>query len=128
MATLLLDTSIIIDLLNGRRNRDMLLRTLLDEGHLLACCPVNVAEIYAGIRPNEEARTDAFLRTLVYLPITWEIARLAGELKNLWARKGRTVLLPDAMIAAVALHHQTPLLTDNPKDFPMPELSLYPMP
>jgi predicted nucleic acid-binding protein len=31
-------------------------------------------------------------------------------------------------IAAVALAHQVPLLTDNRKHFPMPELQLLPMP
>jgi len=36
MATYLLDTSVIIDALNGKKNRDQTLKELLQQGHLLA--------------------------------------------------------------------------------------------
>ena len=36
MATYLLDTSVIIDALNGKHNRDQILKELLQQGHLLA--------------------------------------------------------------------------------------------
>jgi hypothetical protein len=35
---------------------------------------------------------------------------------------------PDVTIAAVALSDEVPLLTDNPKHFPMPELRRLPLP
>ncbi|MBC8165886.1 MAG: hypothetical protein H7Y20_08445 [Bryobacteraceae bacterium] len=54
MATYLLDTSVIIDALNGKRGRRDLLLGLVRQGHLLACCPINVTEVYAGMRSNEE--------------------------------------------------------------------------
>ncbi|MGD1070241.1 MAG: hypothetical protein ABSB15_08880 [Bryobacteraceae bacterium] len=41
MATYLLDTCVIIDALNDKRNRPALLFELLNAGHLLACCPIN---------------------------------------------------------------------------------------
>jgi predicted nucleic acid-binding protein len=44
------------------------------------------------------------------------------------ARKGTTLNLGDVIIAAVAMHNEVTLLTDNTKDFPMSELSLYPLP
>ena len=128
MATYLLDTSVIIDALLGKRGRDALLRELLLEGHLLACCPVNVAEIYAGMRPKEEAPTAQFLKSLHYYEISWEVARKAGLLKGEYARRGFTLSLADALIAAVALTHGLPLLTDNVKHFPMKDLELYPLP
>jgi hypothetical protein len=53
MATLLLDTSVIIDAINGKRNRGELLRELLHQGHLLACCPINVTEVYAVGDPGD---------------------------------------------------------------------------
>ena len=52
MATFLLDTSVIIDAINGKRDRGQLLQRLLEQGHLLACCPINVTEVYAGLRPS----------------------------------------------------------------------------
>ena len=75
MTVYLLDTSVIIDLLNGKHGRDALLKQLLAEGSLLACCAVNVSEVYAGMRPNEKARTDEFMDSLDYYPITREIAK-----------------------------------------------------
>ena len=52
MATFLLDTSVIIDAINGKRDRGQFLKGLLEQGHLLACCPINVTEVYAGLRPS----------------------------------------------------------------------------
>jgi predicted nucleic acid-binding protein len=49
-------------------------------------------------------------------------------LKNAWSRKGRTITLADAIVAAIAIEHECRLLTDNRKDFPMPEIQLYPLP
>lgn len=54
MAIFLLDTNVIIDALNGKKDRNPFLLGLIDQGHLLACCPINVAEVYAGVRPKEE--------------------------------------------------------------------------
>jgi len=45
MATYLLDTSIIIDAIDNRKGRRQLLRDLLSQGNILACSPVNVAEV-----------------------------------------------------------------------------------
>ena len=128
MATYLLDTSVIIDALLGKRGRAVLLQELLRQGHLLACCPINVAEIYAGMRPKEEALTTEFLRSLHYYEISWEVARKAGLLKGDYARRGLTLTLADVMIAATALTYQVPLLTDNVRHFPMQDLELYPLP
>jgi hypothetical protein len=128
MATFLLDTSVIIDAINGKRDRSQFLRRLLEQGHLLACCPINVTEVYAGLRPKEETVTQELLQSLDYYPITWEIARLAGLLKRDHARRGVTLATTDVTIAAVALYHHLTLITDNSKHYPMKELSLYPAP
>src|ERR1035437_7279940 len=95
---------------------------------LLACCAVNVTELYMGMRPGEEAKTEKFLRSLEFYPVTWEIARLAGDLFRQWRQKGLTLGLADVTIAAVALTHELVLVTDNQKHFPMPELRLLQLP
>lgn len=128
MASYLLDTSVIIDALNGKRGRKELLLDLLHQGSLLACCSINVAEIYAGMRPKEEKATEEFLKSLDYYHVTWPVARLAGLLKRDHARKGVTLTVADATIAAVAIAHELILITDNAKDFPMKDLKLYPLP
>ena len=128
MATYLLDTSVIIDALNGKHNRDQLLMALLQQGNLLACCSINVTEVYAGLRSHEEIRTRQLLESLQYFPIVWPVARLAGLLKRDYARKGTTLATTDATIAATAIHHQLILITDNLKHYPLKELSIYPLP
>jgi len=84
--------------------------------------------VYAGLRPDEEIKTAAFLNSLECLPVTPQIARQAGLLRRDWQKKGQTLSYTDVTIAAVALSHQVPLLTDNRKHFPMPELQLLPLP
>lgn len=127
MATYLLDTCVIIDALNGKRNRPALLFEFT-AGHLLACCPINVSEVYAGLRPREENATAEFLASLQYYPISRAAARAAGLLKSDHARKGITLNLGDATLAAVALDGKLTLLTDNIKDFPMEGLLILPLP
>jgi predicted nucleic acid-binding protein len=68
------------------------------------------------------------LATLDYYPVSFHVAELGGLLKRDHGKKGVTLSLTDAMIAAVALHYQLTLLTDNIKDFPMEGLTLYPLP
>jgi predicted nucleic acid-binding protein len=128
MAIFLLDTTVIVDAINGKRGRDQFLDELLAQRNLLACCSINVTEVYAGMRPHEAEVTEALLRSLRFYEVTWEIARQAGELKNEWAKKGHTIALPDVTIAAVALAHSLTLVTDNRKHLPMPELQFLPLP
>ena len=128
MASLLLDTSVIIDAINNKKGRRQLLRDLVTQGNSLACCAINITEVFAGLRPHEEASTKAFLGSLDLFPMTWPIAEMAGLLKRDYSRKGQTLNLGDVMIAATALHNGVALLTDNTKDFPMKELKLYPLP
>jgi predicted nucleic acid-binding protein len=128
VTTYLLDTSVIIDVLNDKRGRRELLLGLVRQGHLLACCPVNVIEVCAGLRAKEEAATEEFLRSLEFYHLTWPVARLAGVLKRNYSRKGRTLTVADVTIAAVALVHELTLMTDNLKDFPMKDLALFPLP
>lgn len=128
MATILLDSSVIFDHLNGRFGRTEFLDELLEQGHLLACCPVNITEVYAGLRPGEEEKTAAFIESLEFLPVTPEIARQAGLLRRDWQKKGQTLSYTDVTIAAVALANGSPLLTDNQKHFPEEGLELWPLP
>src|SRR5260370_32302348 len=128
MAIVLLDTSVIFDHLNGRYGRTAFLDQLIEQGHVLACCPVNITEVYAGLRPGEEARTQGFIDSLECLPVTPAIARQAGLLRRDWRAKGQTLSYTDVTIAAVALSNQVPLLTDNRKHFPEEGLELWPLP
>ena len=128
MAVFLLDTTVIVDTINGKKGRDEFLDRLLVQRNLLACCSINVTEVYAGMRPHESKVTGDLLRSLKFYEVTWEIAKLAGELQNDWRKKGHSLSLPDVTIAAIAIAHGLTLLTDNRKHFPMPALAFYPLP
>jgi len=103
MSSLLLDTTFLIDVLHDRRGRADLMERMILEQHTLACCAINIAEVYVGLRTPEAAKAETLLRQLAYVPIRWEAAKLAGDLKREWARKGYTLTLTDTTVAAVCL-------------------------
>lgn len=121
MSKVLFDTDILIDILRGREA----IRTfLLDRtAHSVPCCSViSVAELYAGMRPEEKHATDALLDALVIAPVTREIAETAGRFKR--RVKSRRLELADCLIAATAFVEGAALATGNTKDYPMPEIAL----
>jgi predicted nucleic acid-binding protein len=126
--TILLDSSVLIDALNHRKGRQEFLHELVSRTDRLACCAVTVAEIHAGMRPEEARDTEELLNSLDYVDISRNAARRAGALKRVWAKKGVTIALPDVLIAAVAIEHGLALATDNRKHYPMPELRLIDLP
>ena len=121
----MLDTSVLIDVLRQRNRRRETLLELVGANNSLATSTLNIAELYAGMRVGEEDSTEALLSGLECLDLTNSSARLAGKIKSHWSKRGRTLTLADAMIAAIAIEGRYALLTDNTKDFPMPELQLY---
>ena len=123
--TCLLDSTVIIDAINNRNSRSELLERLIPEGTLLACCSIKITEVHMGMRPHEAAKTEELLASLEFYPVTPEVAKYAGELYREWRQKGLTLSLPDLTVAAVAIRNGLLLLTDNLRDFPMPELQLH---
>lgn len=123
----LLDTSVLIDTLRFRKGRRELLASVVNDGHVLSTTAINIAEVYVGLRSGEETRTAALLKPLRSYPLDLEMGIRAGLIANTWAKKGKTISLPDAIIAATALDQGCVLMTDNREDFPMPELALFPL-
>ena len=123
----LLDTSVLIDVLRSRKGRRELLLRLAEEGHQLTTTALNVVEIYMGIRAGEERETDFLFTSIECYELDAHSAKQAGLLKNRWTKKGKTISLQDAIVAAIAIERGCSLMTDNRKDFPMPELNLYPL-
>jgi predicted nucleic acid-binding protein len=125
---LLLDTSVLIDALRQRHRRRELLAELVRAGHTLATSALNIAEVYAGMRPEETEKTEGLLSALECYDLTGTSARRAGSFVQQWARKGRTLTLADMIVAAIALEFGCTLMTDNRKDFPMEELDKFDLP
>ncbi|MEW6002211.1 MAG: type II toxin-antitoxin system VapC family toxin [Nitrospirota bacterium] len=125
MPDYLLDTTAIIDYLRDKSDVPELLERFCSEGGLLCCSPINIVEVYAGMKDKEKKDTDEFLNNLECYEIGREIANLAGELKRKYSKKGITMSTPDVLIAATALRKHLILVTNNAKHFPIEGLIIY---
>lgn len=123
MSKVVLDTDVLIDQLRGRESTRDFLHDLV--GHSVPCCSViSVAEIHAGMREEETAHTADLLDGLVILPVTREIAEVAGHFKR--RSKSHRLELADCLIAATAFVEGASVATGNVKDYPMPEITVLP--
>jgi predicted nucleic acid-binding protein len=64
------------------------------------------------------------LSTLYYWPIEAPVARLAGQLRWAFARRGMQFDVQDMLIGAHVRYLDETLVTDNIRDFPIPGLKL----
>ena len=124
MTTYLLDTTTLIDFSKGQEPVRSRLLAMLEAGHTLALCAVNLTEFYAGVPPEQRVQWDEFFSGLPYWDITREAATHAGGIRYEFARRGITLSTQDTLIAAVALERGAVIVTDNVKDYPMAGLQL----
>jgi predicted nucleic acid-binding protein len=123
LSGVLVDTDVLIEFLRGNSKvKDMLAQELM-EGRRLFCSVITEAEILAGLRSGEERSVEGLLEKLESIPVTREIARTAGSLKQKYG-KSQGLALPDALIAASAISHRLLLLTRNAKHFRFKEVQL----
>ena len=121
MSKIVLDTDVLIDMLRGREAARLFLQDMADR--FVPCCSViSVAELYVGMRPEEESATRSFLDGLVIIPVTQEIAEVAGRFKK--RSVSHRLELADCLIAATAFVEGATLATGNVKDYPMREITV----
>ncbi len=124
MAGYLLDTTVIIDHLRGKEEVTSFLKALGEGGEQVGCCCINITETYNGMKKHKEKKTDQFIQSLYHFPVTQEIARLAGRLKNSYAQKGITLGTCDMIIAATAITYRLTLVTANARHYPLSQLQI----
>jgi predicted nucleic acid-binding protein len=125
MEKILFDTPALIELLARRPRAISRLRQMADQGAKLAISILTVAEVYSGVLPGEEEKTERLLDLFDVLPVSDRVARKSGELVAARRRVGRSCALDDMLIAATAIEHGYQLYTSNRKDFEAPRLSFY---
>ncbi len=128
MAKYLLDTTALIDHLCGRPGVVNFLIGLAKQRHELGVCCINIAELYSGLSDKDRARADRFTDSLDYYEITPDTARIAGNYRFEFARRGVTLTTADTLVAAVAVSHGAILVTANVKDYPMAGIELLQQP
>lgn len=122
MAPVLLDTTVIIDLLRGRPEARTRLLALRSAGDSPYACAVNVEETVRGLRPRELGQARALFAGLRIVPLGVEEGWQAGEWRRDFARRGRMLAQADCLVAAAAWAIGGRLATGNPRDFPMREI------
>jgi predicted nucleic acid-binding protein len=123
VGAVVLDTTVLIDALRGRPAAERI-RRLHAGRELLLTTAINVEEITRGLRPSESASAEALFTALGVLPIRRADGALAGRWRREHAGRGVTLHQADCLIGAAAVGIGARLATGNPKDFPMPELTV----
>src|SRR2546427_11285200 len=106
---ILVDTSVWIELLNGRRP------ATLHEDDLpeLATCPPVLQEIFQGLKPgsaSEEFRRDFLALPMLSAPVPLELFLDAADIYRQGRRKGVTIRSSvDCLIAAIAIENRVPV-------------------
>ncbi|MBI3522435.1 MAG: PIN domain-containing protein [Chloroflexi bacterium] len=117
MPALLLDTTVLIDVLRGRPAADQLRALVRDEPPYV--CAINVEELWRGARPNDASAVRRLLRGMRVVPLGVEEGEIAGTWRHDFASRGVTLSQADCLVAAAAASVGARLATGNPKDYPM---------
>jgi predicted nucleic acid-binding protein len=116
--SVLVDTSVIIDVLRGQPAAVEVLTQARRAGPLHAS-EITRLETLAGMRAQEQAFTSQLLEVFVWHPLDRTISEAAGELGRKWLPSNRGIDSADLVIAATAQVLNLQLLTRNVKHFPM---------
>ena len=113
---LLVDTDLLVDYLRGHPQAVDFVRA---RSHRIILSSLVVAELYAGVRGDEERETlDAFVSLFRIVPVSAGIAKAGGLYKRGYGRS-HGVGLADAVLAATAELEDAELKTLNVKHYPM---------
>jgi predicted nucleic acid-binding protein len=128
MARYVLDTDAVIDLLKDVSSTIEVVENLYRQGDTMCTCAVVIAEVYAGLHAADQLRGQRLLESMRFLSTTPSAARQAGIWRHEFARRGTQLATSDCLIAATANENRATLITGNLRDFPMPEVSIMPLP
>ena len=123
MGLYLLDSTVLIDFLRGRPVIERI-AALREAGDVPATTAINVDEIVRGLRGGEEPAARSLFEGLAVLPLGRRVGWQAGEWRREFAARGITLYQADCLIAGAAWLHKAVLVTGNPKDFPMDDVTV----
>lgn len=117
------DTTVFVDYLRGQPDAVRTVRTSILDGDPLAASVVTRMELLAGVRDAERPALEAFLDQIPWIPVTTDIADVAGALMQRFLRSHGAISPNDYLIGATALVYGAALWTANRRHFPyLPDL------
>jgi predicted nucleic acid-binding protein len=114
---LILDSTFVIDHLQGDLGARARWHRMFEEGDQPVVTEVVVCEVRTGLRERDEAILERMLIPTEFVKPGRETAMLAGRWRAEMRDGGRTLGLPDALIAAAAFHLGGGVVTRNVRDF-----------
>jgi predicted nucleic acid-binding protein len=112
----LLDTSILIDVLRGSQPAAAWLGAV---GEVPSCSELTRAEVLRGVRSPERSRTERLLSSLRWVAVDEAVSRRGGELGRRYRRSHPGLGIVDFLIAATAQLLDADLATANVRHYPM---------
>ena len=117
---MILDTSVLIDLLRGNREVVEKIRSLENRHVTLSLTTVSVFELWQGtdeVNEKKRERLHFLLESIASFSLDTNAAKEAGKIHAALRKEGRIIDLEDSMIAGIAKVKQEPLLTRNTDHF-----------
>lgn len=123
-----IDSSILIDILRGGNTADTLFHTMEKDNPEIFIPTIVIFELFSGQSSKDSAiqsKIKNLIRGFTKIEFTEELAIRAGEL---YRQFGKQIGVSDYIIAASTLELQATLVTLNAKHFgQIPTLNLYPL-
>jgi len=119
------DTDVWIDYFNGFPHAVKLIEKLAPS-FKIASSILSITELRAGMTDEQaEKKLSKFYKISEIVPVTEEVAELAGKFIKQYSQKGISLPTVDTIIGVTAIENGYKLATRNKKDFPMPEIKFY---
>lgn len=119
----LLDTDVIIQWLRGVQGIKDKVERFIRNGVTLIWTPIQIAEIFAGMRKGEEEIISNLFLVFDSFFLNEDIGKKAGEYLRKYS-KSHTLEIADALTAASASYYKLHFWTLNSKHFPMRDIKL----
>lgn len=124
MTAILLDTTVVIDVLRGRPDATRRLANLRDSGDQAYVCAIKVEQVARELRPSELISARRLFRGLRIAALGRAEGWRAGEWRREFAARGQALGQADCLIGAAAVTLGGRLATGSPRHFPFDELDV----